>query len=217
MSIYGNQVGNFVITINDQNRYNLSLSESNTFNNSFTRLSADGLKEMAEATYGAIPDNLNQVDGSHNDTEYNTYLAYTFYLKNTSSIPISYYSQMSITKVTKNVDSAIRVMVIKNNDEPVIYAKWKEYPEPEEVWNLPEDHTGIYDYYGKLIPKQYRTTSFESTVTVFNLLTQDMAVQAIDKYTVVIWIEGMDAQCTNNEDNNIMGGTIKFDLEFSVA
>jgi len=217
MSIYGNQVGNFVISIDEQNRYNLSLSESDTFDTSFSRLSAEGLKKMTEATYGVIPEDIDEIDGSHNDSINYTYLAYTFYLKNASPIPISYYSQISIIKVSKSVDSAIRIMVIKNNDDPIIYAKWREAPEPEEVWNLPEEHIGVYDYFGKFIMKEYTTVKFESSVTVNKTLNDIINVQAIDKYTVVLWIEGMDAQCTNDTLNNIMGGTLKLEMTFSVV
>ena len=67
-----------------------------------------------------MPQNIdNEGNGSHNGQNY---IAYTFYASNKGQDTINYWATIEIEDVIKNVDEAIRVMVIKNG-ERTIYAK----------------------------------------------------------------------------------------------
>ena len=47
---------------------------------------------------------------------------------------------------------------------------------------------------------------------VFEDIRSDFMVGEIDRYTVVIWLEGEDPECVNA----IMGGEAKFSMQFEV-
>jgi hypothetical protein len=145
LTIYGSNVGNFVVSVQDQEKLNLSLCESRTLENQVANLAAKGVNDMTDATLSNIPANIAEIDGSHNDDVNKRYFAYTFYLTNKSAIAVNYKMTMDITSSTKDVDSACRVMLVVDNEQH-IYAKVGQDGEPE--------------YY------PYRTTAFESPIRV---------------------------------------------------
>ena len=121
-------------------------------------------------------------DGSHNGRNY---IAYTFYAENRGQDTINYWTAIEIDDVIKNVDDAIRVMVFKNGNK-VVYAK------NNRVTQQPEPNT---------VP-------FHDEDTVMLEVTENFEVGDIDKYTVVIWVEGDDPECKND----LIGGEIKMHM-----
>ena len=98
---------------------------------------------------------------------------------------INYWTTIKIDDVIKNVDEAVRVMVFKN-DNKVIYAKNSRQTGQPEPGTVP----------------------FKDEETVMLELTENFKVGDIDKYTVVIWIEGDDPECKND----LIGGEIKMHM-----
>ncbi len=91
-----------------------------------------------------------------------------------------------IDDVIKNVDEAARVMVYFNGDRKV-YAKMNSYTnEPEK---------GTFSFYS------------ENEAVLDQ--RKDFKPSDIDKFTVVIWLEGDDPDCTDN----LLGGEIKMHME----
>lgn len=136
-------------------------------------------------SYRWLPETINDSNGgSHNGTNY---LAYTFYVENMGSEKADYYSEIVITDVIKNVDEAIRVRVYKNGKETT-YAK-------KSAKNEAEAHTVPF-LEDKLIALDH----------VENFKPGD-----IDKYTIVLWLEGADPEC----NDNILGGEIKIMMNFN--
>ncbi|MDD3947711.1 MAG: hypothetical protein PHI19_07730, partial [Clostridia bacterium] len=113
LSIYMNNVGNFVISIEKTERLSISLSENNDFiSNASSLLYAKGMSDVTHATYANIPTDIDNLGyGGHNDEADKRYSAYTFFLKNTSPIDVSYSMSIQINQLYKNVDGAVRVMV----------------------------------------------------------------------------------------------------------
>ena len=98
---------------------------------------------------------------------------------------INYWTTIKIDDVIKNVDEAIRVMVFKNGNK-VIYAKNnKETGEPEP-----------------------NTQPFKNDDTVMLELSENFKVGDIDKWTVVVWVEGDDPECKDD----LIGGEIKMHM-----
>ena len=98
---------------------------------------------------------------------------------------INYWTTIKIDDVVKNVDEGIRVMVFKNGNKQ-IYAKNNrvtEQPEPN-------------------------TVPFKDNETVMLEVTENFEVGDIDKYTVVIWVEGDDPECKDD----LIGGEIKMHM-----
>ncbi len=201
VTVYGQNVGNFVIGIESNVRISLSLSEYRDFRSPTSRLTAPGLKEQTHATLSDIPENIAEDDGSKNDYDKRRYFAYTFYVRNTSSVILDYDVEIALKKSTKGAESAVRVMVIKN-DITNIYAMPKEYP--EEKVGQPEDHVGS----GIEVP--YLTVPFATLATVMQQRQLNFEKDAVNKYTIVMWLEGWDRECVDD----IKGGIIRMEMLF---
>lgn len=148
------------------------------------KLYASELEFMDNISIDWLPKNVaSDGDGSHNG---DNYIAYTFYIENQGTETIDYWYQVVIDDVIKNVDDAVRIMIIRN-DEKKIYAKINE------DLNKPEKDTIAF------YSKEYAVLENRAL----------FAPNDIDKFTIVIWLEGDDPECLDN----IIGGEIKMHME----
>lgn len=152
-------------------------------------LKAEKLEYMDNICVKWLPDNLSEGEGSHNG---DNYLAYSFYLENQGVDPINYWYTIISDDVIKNVDRAIRIMVIRN-DEQTIYAKANET-------------TGEAEIFGDEI-----TTPFYSSTNLILQQRQNMQPGEIDKFTIVIFLEGDDPDCTDE----LIGGEMKMHMDIT--
>ena len=151
-----------------------TLSESKDFESKSVSLSAKQALDVTNITYNWLPTDLDtSKDGEHNGENY---VAYTFYLRNDGEEAIDYDAVLDITGVAKSADEAVRVMVYKNG-EPSIFAKGR-YDDREQA--------------------ETDATKFESDTVVMSAKSTDFKVGDVDKYTVVIWIEGNDSECIDD-------------------
>ena len=151
-----------------------ALSDAEDFSNKTVTLSAKQALDVTNITYNWLPTDLDtSKDGEHNGENY---VAYTFYLRNEGEEESDYITTLDITGVAQSADEAVRVMVYKNG-EPSIYAKGR-YDDREQ----PETDA----------------TRFVDDKVVMSAKSTGFAVGDVDKYTVVIWIEGNDAECVDD-------------------
>lgn len=180
-----NTNGNFTITL-DKNAYEeqkLEVSPRKDFSYTTHKLIVDNLDYIDNITESWIPANIDiEADGPHNGKNY---MAYTFYVRNSSKDVISYSRAVEILAKVKNVDDAVRVKVYLNG-ESIVYAK--RTPDTNE----PEPGT----------------TPFVSDKVVLSELRENFQPGEVDKYTIVIWLEGTDPECINN----IIGGELKLKM-----
>ena len=103
LSYYGNSVGDLVVKIDDVISRSLSLSETGEFGttDATSMLAAQGIKNIRDATYYYIPEDIAEGDGLKTDTSRNLYFAYSFYLKNASDVSVSYAATINIDQQTK--------------------------------------------------------------------------------------------------------------------
>ena len=133
-----------------------------------------------------LPENIHQMgEGSHNGENY---LAYTFYLENMGSDTINYWYQIIVDDVIKNVDKAIRIMIYRNG-ERTIYAR------PNEATGNAEN--GTEKFYSDLEPVLQSRQGFEPG--------------QIDKFTIVIYLEGDDPDCIDA----LIGGEMKMHMDIT--
>ena len=166
-----------------------TLSESEDFANKSVSLSAKQALDVTNITYNWLPTDLDtSKDGEHNGENY---VAYTFYLRNDGKETIDYKTVLDITGVAKSADEAVRVMVYKNG-EPSIYAKGR-YDDREQA--------------------ETDATKFESDTVVMAASSKDFEVGAVDKYTVVIWIEGNDPECVDEIRDGYVRMRMLFELD----
>lgn len=182
--LYNN--GNFSITL-DKNLYfsrGIVIYDDPDYKVFRTELYVKAVDFFDNISYKWLPDELDNINGSHNG---DNYVAYTFYVENMGTDVSDYWYEVIIDDVIKKVDEAARIRIYKNG-KPVTYAKMGINGEPE-TGTVPfiSDDLVTYEHRVKFSPGD------------------------IDKYTIVIWVEGSDLQCTDN----ILGGEIKMHMEFN--
>ncbi|WP_296793882.1 hypothetical protein [Ruminococcus sp.] len=190
ISYFYDKYGSFTVKINkyDMMRQGLTLSETPEYDKTISVLNANIVYDMTNISGEDLPENLDMINGSHNGE---SYIAYTFYLINGGDDTISYEGEMSIENVTNNVDEAVRVAVYVNG-EKTVYGKTKS------------NGTG---------KESDCDSEFTSATVVMRNNREKFEPKAKDKYTVVIWLEGNDPDCTDE----LIGGTLKLGMDFKIA
>lgn len=149
------------------------------------KLFASALNDMDNISYDWIPKDVHTSSngGSHNG---DNYIAYTFYIENEGEVSVNYWYSIIIDDVIKRVDEAVRVIVFLN-DEETVYAKIN-------------NETG---------DAEKNTEPFYKDDVVVLKSRNDFKVGDVDKFTIVIYLEGDDPDCLND----IIGGEIKMHME----
>lgn len=133
-----------------------------------------------------LPKDLNkQGEGSHNGENY---FAYSFYVKNKGSETIHYWYEIAIDDVIRNADEAVRVMVYRNDDMTIYAKENKKTGEAEEG-----------------------TTKFFSKDEVAVEQRRNFEPGEVDKFTIVVFIEGDDPDCVDE----IIGGEMKMHMDIT--
>lgn len=178
--------GNFSITL-DQNLYfdkGLIIYDDPVYKVYRTELYAEAPTQFDNVSHTWLPGNIDELGGgSHNGKNY---LAYTFFVENQGEGTSDYWSEVVIDDVIKNIDDAVRVRLYRNG-EYVTYAKAKK------------DGTS-----------EPQTVQFESDELIVRNHVENFTPGSIDRYTIVLWIEGSDPECTDN----ILGGEFKVHMDF---
>lgn len=150
------------------------------------RLYAEGIDSMDNISIDWIPKDIDtEGDGSHNGENY---IAYSFYVENRGETTVNYWEEIFIDDVIKNIDEAIRVMIIQNG-ERTVYAK------VNSLTHEPEKGTEPFYSTDKVVVRERKGFNPGET----------------DRYTVVIWLEGDDDECINS----LIGGEIKLHMEIT--
>ena len=180
-----NREKNFTVILENEDslRYNLTMYESKETKLERKFLKAKTPEKFSDMSIEWLPENLDQeADGSHNG---NNYIAYTFYAENQGQETVSYNAEIKITDVLREVDEALRVIVYKNGQRTV-YAKASKTTGEAEL----------------------DTQAFVDETTIMQSRTTGFGVGDIDKYTVVIFIEGNDPEC----NDRLIGGEIGIEM-----
>lgn len=183
--VYNNS--NFSITLDRNLYYDKGLiiyddPDYKVYRSELYALSPDTFDNIS---YRWLPEDINESNGgSHNGSNY---LAYTFYVENTGKDTADYYSEIEIVDVIKNVGEAVRVRVYKNGIQTT-YAQKSATNEPEK-----------------------NTVPFVDEKLIALDHVENFKPGDIDKYTVVLWLEGSDPEC----NDNILGGEIKIVMSFN--
>ena len=185
------ELGDFTVSLDPQlqEKSGLVMYEKLSEKQNKKILKAEKLEYMNNICVKWLPENLTEAEGSHNGENY---LAYTFYLENQGVDPINYWYKVVSDDVIKNVDKAIRIMIIRN-DEKIIYAKANET-------------TGEAEIVGDEI-----TTKFYNDKELILKQRENMQPGEIDKFTIVIFLEGDDPDCTDE----LIGGEMKMHMEIT--
>ena len=185
LSFMQENMGNFTINLNrlELFRRGVAIADNGDFNNATARLAAEALDNGTNIAAEDLPDNLDDIDGSHNGKNY---VAYTFYIRNAGKTDLGYSAKLKAVSASKGVEKAARVRVYRNG-EPTTYAAAAANGSPEP-----------------------NTEPFASKDVVTTISHANFRVGDVDKYTVVIWLDGDDPECVDK----IIGGAVEFGFDF---
>lgn len=148
------------------------------------KLYAKELEFMDNISGDWLPQNIDsEKDGSHNG---DNYIAYSFYVGNTSDQTINYWYSIKMLDVIKNVDEAVRISIYENGVK-TLYAKKNELTGEAEPGTTP-----FYSDKYSVLKQRKGLKPMES-----------------DRFTVVIYLEGDDPECVDA----IIGGELKLKME----
>ena len=183
--VYNN--GNFSVTL-DKNLYftkGMLIYDDVNYKVYRSELYAETPQTFDNISRHWLPKNLHEHGGgSHNG---DNYLAYTFFIENQGVDVSDYWYEIVVDDVIKNVDEAVRLRVY-HDDKETTYAKLSA------ATGKPEKDTVAF-VSDELITREHVT----------NFKPGD-----ISKFTVVMWGEGSDLECTEN----ILGGEFMVHLDF---
>lgn len=194
ITYYGQNAGNFVMEI-DPNAYRrgIVLSADEEFLSPSPRLLADAIINVRDMTYDWLKiDEAIATDGNYADPDYK-YIAYTLYIQNIGDETCDVNMNATIVSLQKGLDGAIRFLVIEDETLEKMYMK-PDTVETEYV-DMPE------------------AEHFVSDITIMNGEITNFKPYQIKKYTIIVWLEGQDPDCTDE----ILGGRIKLRLLFSIT
>ena len=180
------KMGNFTINLNrlELFRKGIAIADEGYFEKPTARLVANTVVDATNISIDDIPEDVDQIDGGHNG---DNYMAYTYYVRNAGKEDVYYEASITLDSCAKGAEEAVRVAVWRNG-ERTVYA----WPSAD---GTPEDGC----------------ENFVDEKTVCRFREEDFLVGNVDKYTIVIWMEGDDPECVDR----IVGGSVEFSMHIS--
>ena len=224
--------GHFTINLTDEMfEEGFMLSNTEDFEETSARLYGTPVEDAPNISVIEIPADVDDQDGSHNGSNY---FAHTFYLKKVGEGVVDYKYTLSINSESLNCSSAAWVLLFCDG-KPTLYAKANtetgqaEFLPAKDAVDAKGDPLA-YDkdklFFVEELPKnQYEEVAgkreigyrlkpytFESDTVVTSDIVKDMEKDEVHKYTVVIWLEGDDPDCTNELIGSHIGLQMDFEL-----
>ena len=177
------KMGNFTINLNrlELFRKGIAIADEGYFERPTARLVANTVVDATNISIDDIPEDVDQIDGNHNGKNY---MAYTYYVRNAGKEDVYYDATITMDACAKGAEEAVRVAVWRNG-ERTVYAMPASDGAPE-----------------------YGCENFLDSKTVCRFTEEDFLVGNVDKYTIVIWMEGDDPECVDA----IVGGSVEFSM-----
>lgn len=201
------------------------LADNRAFDNATTQLFSVPAENVPCVSISHIPATINDIDGSHNEA----YFAYTFYLRNEGESEVSYEWTLRLNSESHALTQAVWVMIFED-DQMSIYAQPDKEGNPQalpafgdnsvgyihlpvqDFCKYPEEQfeviPGRHNDYYRVIPYDFETEIIVATGARDNIIPMD-----VHKYTIVIWLEGDDPDCTDD----LIGGHCGMDLQFRLT
>ncbi len=177
------KMGNFTINLNrlEMYRKGIAIAADGDFTEPTAKLEVSSVQDATNISINDLPENLAELDG---DNSGRNYMAYTYYLRNAGKEDVSYVAKVTLDGSSKGAEKAARVAVWRNG-ERIVYAAPARDGSPEE---------GCENFLSEDVVCSYEEPHF--------------LVGNVDKYTVVIWLEGDDPECVDA----IVGGSLEFSM-----
>lgn len=230
LSAFYTGAGEFVISLNSKMaRDGFHLSNTKSFEEKMVCIRGTAVVSADNISIFDISNDAPDVDGMHNGENY---VAHTFYITNETGETKDYRYSLNIRQSSKHAEKAMWVMVFFNGKQ-TIYAlngddgtpekqySVYEFPfteqaaQPEQYKIVTGEEAGI-NYNGlnsaDVINKanELVTVPFESDKVICSDVRSGIKDKEVDKFTVVMWYEGEDPDCTDD----IIGGWVEVYMGF---
>ena len=234
MAAFYTGAGEFVISLDsNMSKDGFYLSETTDFSERLICIRGKAVACADNINIMDIATDVAEINGEHNGMNY---VAQTFYLINLTGETRDYEYSLMVRSASQGADEAMWVMVYHNGQQE-IYAMAGDDGEPEVQYSLYPFHFKE----DAANPSQYQSVSLTEAdialedyvydVDRANISSADKLVatpfvsdrivcqgvrpgiehEEIDKYTVVIWYEGEDPDCTDD----ILGGYVELYMKFN--
>lgn len=219
--------GHFTINMDgDMFREGFVLSETVGFENPTTYLFAEPAVDVPNISINDLPDNIDKIDGQHNAN----YFAYTFYVRNEGESTVDYDWVLQLNSESLNLSSAAWVMLFQDGKQMFFSRPNNVTGQPEALPAYNENNRGyirapmlefsaVPDEQYEIIAQKNQLTfyrvipkPFESSSVVTSGCQLQVDPMEVHKYTVVIWLEGDDPDCTNE----LIGGHVGVEMNFKL-
>ena len=220
--------GHFTINMSDGLfKEGFVLSETKGFENPVTHLFCTPAENVPCISISHLPDNLDDIDGQHNGNHF----AYTFYCRNEGESTVGYQWEVDINSESRNLSEACWVMIFEDS-QMLFYAKPNQKTGEEEALPAFDDNSRGYvlkplEEFNKDPQSQYAMIAkkdgyeysrvipvpFVADLVVAKGQQEEVAPGDVHKYTVVIWLEGDDPDCTDD----LIGGHLGMEFHFQLV
>lgn len=218
--------GYFTINLSDHLfREGFVLSETKDFRQSTTNLFAEPAVDCS-ISITSLQRDIDDYEGSHNGLGY---FAYTYYIRNEGENVADYNWELQITAESLECSTAVWVMIFEDG-EPGLYAEAGEDGKPQSIPDVGDDTRGYMSIpvlelssnpgaylqpiktVGNATYYRLTPTPFADEFTVAAGTRTSVQPGEVHKYTVVVWLEGDDPECTNER----IGGHLGLNMQYSL-
>lgn len=227
MSLVTQMRGHFTINMtNDLFREGFSVCENEEFDNPSSMLYSIPLEGAMCVSIANIPEDVLETDGYYHGEDY---FAYTFYIRNDGESIVDYEWEILINSESYDLSKATWVMLFED-DKMSFFAEAEEDGSIEALPAFGDNSRGYLKMpfvdYAKYPSEQYERIDVPSTIPYYRLIPisfrddvtvasgrqTEVAPTEVHKYTVVLWLEGDDPDCTNE----LIGGHLGLEMNFKL-
>lgn len=220
--------GYFTINLSDRLfRQGFVLSETEDFAQPSPNLFAEPAVDVPCISITSLQQDIDSYEGQHNGFGY---FAYTCFVRNEGDDTVDYNWELQITGESLECSTAAWVLVIEDG-ELGLYAEEDETGYPQSVPELddntrgylnipvmdlapyPEEYLEPVKTVGDVTYYRITTTPFVDEYTVAAGTQTDVEPMEVHKYTIVVWLEGDDPDCTDDR----IGGHLGLNMQYALV
>ena len=220
--------GYFTINLSKQMlRQGFLLSETEDFAQPSANLFAEPAVDVPCISITSLQQDIDSYEGQHNGFGY---IAYTCFIRNEGDEAVDYNWELQITGESLECSTAIWCLVIEDgvldlyaeagadglpqtvpgredNSQGYLHVPVLDLAQDKTKYLEPVKSVGSATYY------RITTTPFVDEYTIAMGTQPGVEPMDIHRYTVVMWLEGDDPQCTND----LIGGHLGVNLQFALV
>lgn len=228
MSLISQQKGHFTINLTDDMfRNGFVISETEDFADPVFQLFSHEVTEVPCISIVSLPEDIEDWEGTHDSSNY---FAYTFWVRNEGQDTVDYTYDILINSESQNLSEATWIMLFENG-KMTFHAKESAEGGEEAIPSFSDRSQGYritpFINQAKYPDEQYQVVAQSDRRTYYRAVPIPFVSEAVAvtgrydriapmetvKYTVVMWLEGDDPDCTDE----LIGGHLGIEMQFHLV